>query len=149
MPEKNENIEKQTSTIYIEPYEEVMQNSPENINNEETELLESKEEQTENQSNIENSISWQVEEIIIPKHTFNRAFEKEEITEEIEILQKILYKELFIQEILMEKNDQETRNALYLFQLQHKIMQADNETPWLRGYFGPSTRKKMNELLNK
>jgi hypothetical protein len=85
---------------------------------------------------------------ILPIHKFERAFIRDEVDEEIKILQKLLYKEALYTGEINGINDLQTRDALYAFQLKYQILKPSDAYN-LRGYFGPGTRYKANILMPK
>jgi len=89
-----------------------------------------------------------IESNTLPIHKFDKSFNKDEQNEEIKILQQLLLKEWLYTWEINGINDQETRSAIYSFQLKYNII-SQKDAYNLRGYFGPSTRYKANLLMPK
>ena len=92
-----------------------------------------------------------VKEGSIPKTSifqFYRAYAKNQKSSEIEILQKFLQSEKLFSGKVDGIYSAKVMSAVFAFQKKYQIL-SDKSDAVLKGYLGPSTRKKMNELRNK
>lgn len=81
------------------------------------------------------------------KNNFNfyRAYTKWQQSSEIKILQQFLTDQWLYTAIINGVFDKNTTNALYEFQKKYWLI-SDSDSLVLRGYLGPKTRSKINEL---
>ncbi len=135
-------------SISIESYEDIM-GSPQN------QSWKTQSEQVEHQLPTNpNTNTWnktpttnpKTTPIMIPTHTFIRAFDKDEHNDEIAILQKFLYSHHLYTGEFNAINDAQTREAVYKFQLEYKILTPQDPIN-LHWYFWPSTRSKINIMM--
>lgn len=79
---------------------------------------------------------------------FYRAYVKGQKSSEVEILQKFLQSEKLFSGKVDGIYSQKVISAVFAFQKKYGIL-SDKSDAGLKGYLGPSTRKKMNEIRNK
>ncbi|NOZ45110.1 MAG: peptidoglycan-binding protein [bacterium] len=128
------NIEQNNPVVTIQPYKEIhTQNTNTGTNKGSTGNNNPEEIQTK----IINAL---------PTHQFTRAFLKNETNEEIGILQEFLKEQLLYTGNITNTYDPATRDAVYEFQRKTQIL-SPSDPVGLRGYFGPSTRTKVNTLM--
>lgn len=139
--ETTENIPK---TVTIESYEKIMWK--EQITTKET--WENIIEENIPQNITEGLNKEVIDQFTLEPYTFLKAYERDEVDQSISILQKLLYKQWYYTWEFNDTYNQQTRNAIYLFQKKYKILWSDTN-PWLRGYFGPNTRYNINKLMPK
>jgi len=86
---------------------------------------------------------------VVPENSFQfyRPYVKwEGPNEEIRILQKLLKKLNLYSDEVHWKNNRQTIDSVYAFQLKYWILTKDSHYT-LHGFLGPSTRKRLNEML--
>ena len=99
--------------------------------------------------------SWNVNqssEIISSKSSeifrFYRAYDKGQQSSEIKILQKFLQAQGLYSGAIDSIYSKKTMDAVYEFQKKHTLI-SDTDPLALRGFLGPKTRSKINELRSK
>jgi len=141
----------------IESYQEVTKDSPqfvvEGVESESIVLVDDTSEVVEEVVSVEEVAEDIVEATILDVENvvafeFYRSYEKDQDDKEIGVLQDLLKKEWFYQWEINNIYDRATMNSVFAMQLQYGILKEDASMS-VRGFFGPGTRYRANQLLKK
>ena len=128
--------------------EEIKQNNIEIILDEDINNLEDLDQNTNNIEELNNSIEINQEQEDLYNFYFSRAFEKWEEHKTIWYLQRFLIWYWTYKHEINNIYDNKTINAVFKFQKKEDLLSWQINNQRIRGYFGPSTREKVNKLRN-